>query len=130
MVVDETFQVYSGPTTTDGDVVFYGTLDGWFKAADEGTPKERYKFHAPSGISGNPMTYKYKGTQYVAVLSCVGGRWRVGCHRARCGPTTAPKTSVRSAYHVACRLSNLGGTLVVFSLQPRDSGPRSGKFGK
>jgi hypothetical protein len=28
MVVDETFQVYSGPSTTDGDVVFYGTL-GW-----------------------------------------------------------------------------------------------------
>ena len=43
MVVDKTFQVYSGPTTTDGDVVFYGTLDGWFKAADEGTPKELQK---------------------------------------------------------------------------------------
>ena len=104
MVVDETFQVFKGPSTTDGDVVFYGTLDGWFEAADQGTPKELYKFHAPSGILRNPMTYKYKGTQYVAVLSCVAGRWRVGCHRPRCGPTKAAKASVRSAYHVACRL--------------------------
>ena len=53
LVVDETFQVFKGPSTTDGDVVFYGTLDGWFEAADEGTPKELYKFHAPSGILGN-----------------------------------------------------------------------------
>ena len=77
MVVDEDLPGDSGPSTT-GYVVFYGTLDGLCRAADEGTPKERYKFHAPSGILGNPMTYKYKGTQYVAVLSCAGGRWRVG----------------------------------------------------
>jgi hypothetical protein len=92
MVVDETFQVYSGPSTTDGDVVSYGTLDGWFKAADEGTAKELYKFHAPSGILGNPVIYKYKGTKYVAVLSSFGGWAAIGL---AAGLTKAPKASVQ-----------------------------------
>src|SRR5947208_3150042 len=30
----EPFPVWSGAVVTAGDVVFYGTLDGWFKAAD------------------------------------------------------------------------------------------------
>jgi hypothetical protein len=125
MVVDEDLPGDSGPSTT-GYVVFYGTLDGLCRAADEGTPKERYKFHAPSGILGNPMTYKYKGTQYVAVLVV---RWRVGCHRSRCRPTKAPKASVRSAYHVACRLyqsrRNAAGrfhySLAITDLDPANS---------
>jgi len=130
MVVDETFQVYSGPSTTDGDVVFYGTLDGWFKAADEGTPKELYKFHAPSGILGNPMTYKYKATEYVAVLSCVGGRWRVGAIGLAAGRPRRRKPWCGRLTTSLADYTNLGGTLLVFSLQSRDSGPRSGQFGK
>ncbi len=100
--VDDTFQVYSGPLTTDGDVVFYGTLDGWFKAADEGTGKELYKFHAPSGIIGNPMTYTYKGKQYIAVLV---RRGRVGCHRARRGLDEGHRRTRRGrAYYFSRRL--------------------------
>jgi len=72
--VNEMFQVYSGPLTTDGGVLFYGTLDGWFKAADQATGKILYQFKAPSGIIGNPITYTQKGKQYVAVLTGVGGR--------------------------------------------------------
>jgi glucose dehydrogenase len=52
--VNEMFQDYSGPLTTDGGVLFYGTLDGWFKAVDQSTGKILYKFHTPSGIIGNP----------------------------------------------------------------------------
>jgi PQQ-dependent dehydrogenase (methanol/ethanol family) len=113
--VDDTFQVYSGPLTTDGDVLFYGTLDGWFKVADEGTGKELYKFHAPSGIIGNPMTYLYKGKQYVAVLSGVGGWAAIGLAE---GLTKG--TEGLGAVGLTTSLAdytNLGGTLLVFSLE-------------
>jgi PQQ-dependent dehydrogenase (methanol/ethanol family) len=113
--VDDMFQVYSGPLTTDGDVVFYGTLDGWFKAADEGTGKELYKFHAPSGIIGNPMTYTYKGKQYVAVLSGVGGWAAIGLAE---GLTKG--TEGLGAVGLTTSLAdytNLGGTLLVFTLE-------------
>jgi lanthanide-dependent methanol dehydrogenase len=112
---DETFQVYSGPLTTDGDVLFYGTLDGWFKAVDEDSGKELYKFHAPSGIIGNPMTYAYKGKQYVAVLSGVGGWAAIGLAE---GLTKG--TEGLGAVGLTTSLAdytNLGGTLMVFSLE-------------
>jgi PQQ-dependent dehydrogenase (methanol/ethanol family) len=112
--VDDTFQVYSGPLTTDGNVVFYGTLDGWFKAVDEATGKELYRFHAPSGIIGNPITYAYQGKQYVAVLSGVGGWAAIGLAE---GLTKG--TEGLGAVGLTTSLAdytNLGGTLMVFSL--------------
>ncbi len=113
--VDDTFQVYSGPLTTDGGVVFYGTLDGWFKAADEATGKELYKFHAPSGIIGNPITYTYKGKQYIAVLSGVGGWAAIGLAEG-----LSKGTEGLGAVGLTTSLAdytNLGGTLLVFSLE-------------
>jgi PQQ-dependent dehydrogenase (methanol/ethanol family) len=66
--------VYSGVLATGGDVVFYGTLDGWFKALDARNGKELWKFKTGSGIVGNPITYLGPdGKQYVAVYSGVGG---------------------------------------------------------
>src|SRR5438270_560326 len=75
---NEPWQAYSGPLTTEGNVVFHGTLDGWFKALDQDTGKLLYQFHAPSGIIGNPITYMFNGKQYVAVLSGVGGWAAIG----------------------------------------------------
>nr|WP_311319512.1 methanol/ethanol family PQQ-dependent dehydrogenase [Rhizobium sullae] len=73
----EQFSVWSGALATDGDVVFYGTLEGYIKAVDtEG--KELYKFKTPSGIIGNINTFEHKGKQYVAVLSGVGGWAGIG----------------------------------------------------
>jgi PQQ-dependent dehydrogenase (methanol/ethanol family) len=113
--VNDTFQVYSGPLTTDGDVVFYGTLDGWFKAVDEATGKVLYEFHAPSGIIGNPITYIHKDKQYVAVLTGVGG-WAAiglaeGLTKGSDGLGAVGLTASLADY------TNLGGTLVVFSLE-------------
>jgi len=113
--VNDTFQVYSGPLTTDGDVVFYGTLDGWFKAVDEATGKVLYQFHTPSGIIGNPMTYMHHGKQYVAVLTGVGGWAAIGLAE---GLTKG--TEGLGAVGLTASLAdytNLGGTLVVFSLE-------------
>jgi PQQ-dependent dehydrogenase (methanol/ethanol family) len=112
--VDSTFQVYSGPLTTDGDVLFYGTLEGWFKAIDETTGKELYSFKTPSGIIGNPMTYTHKGKQYVAVLTGVGGWAAIGLAE---GLTKG--TEGLGAVGLTTSLAdytNLGGTLMVFSL--------------
>ena len=61
---------------TAGDVVFYGTLDGWFKSVDARTGKVLSKFKVGSGVVGNPMTFRGPdGKQYVAVYAGIGGDW-------------------------------------------------------
>jgi lanthanide-dependent methanol dehydrogenase len=72
----EEFPNWSGALVTAGDVAFYGTLDGWFKAVDARTGKLLSKFKVGSGVVGNPMTYRGPdGKQYVAVYAGIGGDW-------------------------------------------------------
>jgi len=59
---------------TAGDVVFYGTMDGWFEAVHARSGEVLWQFKLASGIIGQPMTYRGPdGKQYVAILSGVGG---------------------------------------------------------
>ncbi|HEY7614749.1 MAG TPA: methanol/ethanol family PQQ-dependent dehydrogenase [Gemmatimonadales bacterium] len=70
----ERFPVWSGALATAGDVVFYGTMDGYFKAVNARTGAQLWRFKVGSGIIGQPMTYRGPdGKQYVAVLAGVGG---------------------------------------------------------
>jgi lanthanide-dependent methanol dehydrogenase len=70
----ENFPVWSGALATAGDVVFYGTMEGWFKAVDARSGKLLWQFKTGSGIIGQPTTYRGPdGRQYVAILSGVGG---------------------------------------------------------
>ena len=70
----ERFPVWSGTVVTAGDVVFYGTMDCWFKAVDARTGKLLWKYKTASGIIGQPVTYRGPdGKQYVAILAGVGG---------------------------------------------------------
>jgi lanthanide-dependent methanol dehydrogenase len=72
--VRERFPVWSGALATAGDVVFYGTMDGWFKALHARTGALLWQFQTGSGIIGQPTSYRGPdGRQYVAVLSGVGG---------------------------------------------------------
>ena len=72
--IDEWFPVWSGSVVTAGNVAFYGTMDGWFKAVHAQTGEPLWKFKTGSGIIGQPTTYRGPdGRQYVAVLSGVGG---------------------------------------------------------
>jgi lanthanide-dependent methanol dehydrogenase len=72
--IEEDLPVWSGALATGGDVVFYGTMDGWFKAVDAKTGAPLWQFKTGSGIIGQPVTYRAPdGKQYVAVLSGVGG---------------------------------------------------------
>lgn len=73
-VKDPDLPVYAGVLSTGGDVVFYGTLEGWFRAIDAHTGKILWQFKTGSGIIGNPTTFLGPdGKQYVAVYSGVGG---------------------------------------------------------
>jgi lanthanide-dependent methanol dehydrogenase len=72
--VQERFPAWSGAVVTAGDVVFYGTMDRWFKALDARTGDLLWQFQVGSGIIGQPITYRGPdGRQYVAILSGVGG---------------------------------------------------------
>jgi PQQ-dependent dehydrogenase (methanol/ethanol family) len=72
--IPEFFPVWSGALATAGDVVFYGTMDGWFKAVHAKTGALLWKFKAASGIIGQPISYRGPdGNQYIAVLAGIGG---------------------------------------------------------
>ncbi|HEX4066909.1 MAG TPA: PQQ-dependent dehydrogenase, methanol/ethanol family [Acidobacteriaceae bacterium] len=73
-IKDDKFPVYSGVLATGGDVVFYGTMEGWFRAVDAHTGKILWQFKTSSGIVGDPITFTGPdGKQYVAIYSGIGG---------------------------------------------------------
>jgi PQQ-dependent dehydrogenase (methanol/ethanol family) len=72
--VKERFPIWSGALATGGGVVFYGTMDGWFKAFDAKSGEQLWKFKTDSGIISQPISYLGPdGKQYIAVLDGVGG---------------------------------------------------------
>ena len=74
--IKEKFPVWSGSVVTAGDVVFYGTLDGWFKAANARTGRELWKAKVASGVVGAPISFRgADGKQYIAVYAGIGGDW-------------------------------------------------------
>ena len=59
--VMERFAAWGGTLATAGNLVFYPTLDGYFKARNSDTGELLWKFKMPSGGIGYPMTYMHKG---------------------------------------------------------------------
>jgi lanthanide-dependent methanol dehydrogenase len=110
----EPFSVWSGALATAGDIVFYGTLEGYLKAVDMKTGKELYRFKTPSGIIGNVMTYMHGGKQYVAVLSGVGGWAGIGMAAGLTKDTDG--LGAVGAYKALANYTQLGGSLTVFAL--------------
>jgi lanthanide-dependent methanol dehydrogenase len=110
----ELFSVWSGALATAGNVVFYGTLEGYLKAVDAKTGKELYKFKTPSGIIGNVMTYEHGGKQYVAVLSGVGGWAGIGLAAGLTDPHAG--LGAVGGYAALSNYTALGGQLTVFAL--------------
>ena len=134
----ELFSAWGGALVTAGDVVFYGTLEGYLKALDANTGAELYKFKTPSGIIGNVTTYMHGGKQYVAILSGVGGwaglglaagliredvaaGWHGAVHPGREAGDTARAVDTAGlgavgGYAALTNYTNLGGQLTVFAL--------------
>jgi lanthanide-dependent methanol dehydrogenase len=110
----ERFSVWSGALTTAGDVVFYGTLEGYIKAVSTTDGKELWKFKTPSGIIGNVFTYQYDGKQYVGILSGIGGWAGIGLAAGLTEPTDG--LGAVGGYKDLAKYTVLGGSLFVFAL--------------
>ncbi len=65
--------LFAGLLATKSGLVFTGDELGHFMALDGKTGETLWKFQTGSGINASPVTYELDGTQYVAVLSGLGG---------------------------------------------------------
>jgi PQQ-dependent dehydrogenase (methanol/ethanol family) len=122
--IHENFPVASGTMVTAGNIAVYGTMDRWFKVVDARSGRLLYRFHAPSGFVGQPVTYQGKdGNQYIAILSGVGGL-------AGLVANSAVDPRVRNAaFGYAGAMGDLpavtsgGSTLLVFALSSKGAAP-------
>lgn len=97
--IKEPFMTMSGALATAGDVVFYGTADGWFRALNARSGEVLWSQRLGSGVIGQPITYLGPDhRQYIAIYSGVGGAATVRADRTKIGFPAG------------------GGTLYVFSI--------------
>jgi PQQ-dependent dehydrogenase (methanol/ethanol family) len=115
--IPEDLPLWSPALATAGGVVFYGTMDGWFKAVDARTGKQLWRFKAGSGIIGQPISYRGPdGRQYIAFVAGVGG-WAGAVVSAKMDtrdPTGA--LGFANAVKDLPMKSTAGGMLYVFTL--------------
>ena len=113
----EDLPVWSGALVTAGNLVFYGTMDGWFKAVDASTGELKWKFKTGSGIIGQPIAYRGPdGREYIAVLDGVGG-WAGAVVAGNLDP--ADPTGALGFVGAMADLkkkTTVGGTLYVFAI--------------
>lgn len=115
--IKERFPVWGGTMATAGGLIFYGNMEGWFKAADATTGEVLWQFKTSSGIIGQPTTYRGPdGKQYVAILSGVGG-WAGSIVSGDLDPRDS--TAALGFVNAMADLKDVttkGGTLYVFTL--------------
>lgn len=68
-----TLPLFAGLLATKSGLVFTGDQHGYFMALDGKSGATLWKFQTGSGINASPMTYELDGTQYVAIMSGLGG---------------------------------------------------------
>ena len=115
--IRERFPVWSGALATAGDVVFYGTMDRWFKAVDARTGQLLWQFQTASGIIGQPVTFLGPDRkQYVAIFDGVGG-WSGAIVAGDADPRDSTVAlGFAGAMTDLPKYTNKGGTLYVFGL--------------
>ena len=106
--IKEKFMTMSGALATAGDVVFYGTTDGWFRAVDARSGKVLWSQKLGSGVIGQPISYLGPDhRQYIAIYSGIGGAATVRADKSMSG------------------FPAQGGTLYVFSINGDSVGTES-----
>ncbi|MFY0677018.1 MAG: PQQ-dependent methanol/ethanol family dehydrogenase [Neptuniibacter sp.] len=65
--------LWGGVLTTKGNLVFYGTPEGYLLGLNAKTGEEVYKFNTGSGIVGSPITWEQDGEQFLSIVSGWGG---------------------------------------------------------
>ena len=65
--------LWGGVLTTKGGLVFWGTPEGFLKAADAKTGKEVWSFNVGTGIVAPPISWEQDGEQYIGVAAGWGG---------------------------------------------------------
>lgn len=114
--IHERYPVWSGSVVTAGDVVFYGTLDGFFKAVDARSGKPLWQFKLGSGIVGSPISYTGPdGKQYIAICDGIGGDWFLLSGDVRSDDPADVRPPADFIPDIARRTSQ-GGTVWVFAL--------------
>jgi PQQ-dependent dehydrogenase (methanol/ethanol family) len=115
--IPEEFPVWSGAVATAGDVVFYGTMDRWFRAVDARTGKLLWQFRTGAGIVAQPITYRGPdGRQYVAIMDGPGG-WAGVTVEGMVDPRDSTAGDGFAGATADLREhTNRGGTLYVFAL--------------
>ena len=115
--IREDLPLWSGALATAGDVVFYGTMDGWFKAVDARTGRLLWQYRMNSGTIGQPVSYRGPdGRQYIAIFAGVGG-WSGAIVSGALdkGDPTAALGFVNAVRDLPAR-TDAGGRLYVFAL--------------
>lgn len=115
--IKESFPIWSGTLVTAGGIVFYGTMEGWFKAVSAGTGQLLWQTKTDSGIIGQPVTYRGPDDkQYIAIFSGVGG-WAGAVVAANLDPRdqTAALGFVGATGDLP-QFTGKGGKLYVFAL--------------
>jgi PQQ-dependent dehydrogenase (methanol/ethanol family) len=115
--IKEDLPLWSPALATAGGIVFYGTMDGWFKAIDARTGKLLWQFKTGSGIIGQPISYRGPdGHQYIAVPSGVGG-WAGAIVSAQLDPRDpSGALGFSNAVKDLPKRVSAGGTVYVFAL--------------
>jgi glucose dehydrogenase len=114
---DEPFPVQGSVLATGGGVVFYGTLDGKFKALDARTGEELWQFQGASGFIGRPLAFQdSNGHEAIAAVAGIGGPiGRVAQNGIDIRDATAAHGFANALQDLPIPRSH-GGTLYVFGL--------------
>ncbi len=111
--IPEPFSVWSGALATAGNVVFYGTLEGYLKAVDARDGHELYRFKTPSGSSAtSPPTCMAGSNTWRCSPESAVGRDRAGGRADRPGRRLGGGRGLRALSQYTAP----GGQLTVFEL--------------
>jgi PQQ-dependent dehydrogenase (methanol/ethanol family) len=115
--IPENFPGWSGALATAGDVVFYGTMEGVFKAVDARSGTVLWRYQTDSGVISQPVSYRGPdGHQYIAVLSGVGGWAGAVVSNALDVRDSTAALGFANAVADLPQKTKAGGTLYVFRL--------------